>query len=153
MSQLNPQKLHVRYFGGIKTTAPITPRAYTLTHSDSTGDLYLSIGNEYDLQQISGWYTRLMRDEVLAEWKDGREISLHVHCHVSGGFVVGTAGWRYAIFRQHLPMVLQAFRYGDRALIDTYPHLGKSVVYVHFNSSDNRFNKVEAWGSLDDYRI
>jgi hypothetical protein len=30
--------------------------------------------------QTEIWYTRLLRDEVLAEW---REDGLHVHCNVS----------------------------------------------------------------------
>jgi hypothetical protein len=68
MSRLRPDKLHVRCAGGVTPDGPITPRRYTLTHSDATGDLYLTIGPDYDRQQISGWYTRLMRDEVLAEW-------------------------------------------------------------------------------------
>ena len=33
----------------------------------------------------TGWYVRLLRDEVLAEWQlDGPSPTLHVHCHVSG---------------------------------------------------------------------
>ena len=33
------------------------PRKYTLTHSDLTGDLYLTVAREYDKKQISRWYT------------------------------------------------------------------------------------------------
>ena len=68
MSQLNPQKLQVKFAEGITPYGPVIPRAYTLTHSDSTGELFLTVGLQYDHRQISGWYTRLMRDEVLAEW-------------------------------------------------------------------------------------
>ena len=71
--------------------------------------------------QIAGWYTRLMRDEVLAEWQAGEPPVLHVHCHVSGGLVVGTAGWRASIFRQHMPMVLEAFWRGDQGLLAGFP--------------------------------
>jgi len=66
MSGLNPKKLHVTYLPGVDPEAPIAPRRYTLTHSDVTGNLYLTIGPDYNLNQISGWYTRFMRDEVLA---------------------------------------------------------------------------------------
>jgi hypothetical protein len=68
MSRLKPEKLEVIIKGDLTETDPIIPRRYTLTHSDATGKLTLTIGLEYDLKQISGWYTRLMRDEVLAEW-------------------------------------------------------------------------------------
>lgn len=32
----------------------------------------------------AGWYIRLLRDEVLAEWRWDGAPTLHVHCHVSG---------------------------------------------------------------------
>jgi hypothetical protein len=67
MTRLIPEKLHVKYLGGAAVDAPIAPRFFALTHSDSTGDLFLSIGSDYDKTQTSGLYTRLMRDEVLAE--------------------------------------------------------------------------------------
>jgi hypothetical protein len=60
--------------------------------------LSLTIGAEYDKKQISGLYTRLMRDEVLAELKnDGGQAVLHVYVHVSGGISFGFTGWRYDI--------------------------------------------------------
>ncbi len=55
-------------------------------------------GREYNQRQLDGWYTRMVRDEILAEWQDtappaaGRTCSagggrhprpsLHVFCHV-----------------------------------------------------------------------
>jgi hypothetical protein len=129
------------------------PRTYTLTHSDSTGDLYLTVGPAYNKDQISGWYTRLMRDEVLAEWLQGDdELELHVHCHVSGGLVAGSAGWRDAIFRRELPLVLEALRCGDQQLLVAQPELDGAVVWVHFHSANPKYNVVEAWGKLADYR-
>jgi len=151
MSRLNPQKLRVTYLPGVEPETPIAPRRYTLTHSDLTGDLHLTIGPDYNLNQISGWYTRLMRDEVLAEWKDNQDRpSLHVYCHVSGGLVFGRAGWRDAIFRSEMPLVLEAIRYGDRALFAANPKLDDAPVFVHFQASQPRYNKTEAWGTLAD---
>ncbi len=92
MGHLNPKKLHVTYLSGVGPKAPIAWRHYTLTHSDITNDLYLTIGCDYNLKQISGWYTRFMRDEILAEWKGSQDApSLHVYCHVSGGLVFARA--------------------------------------------------------------
>ena len=67
MKRLNPDKLHVTYLAGVTPDDLIVPRRYMLTHSDITGELFLSIGSDYDKKQISGLYTRLMRDEVLIE--------------------------------------------------------------------------------------
>lgn len=153
MSQLNPNKLHVNYMEGVSKADPVVPRAYTLTHSDRTGDLFLSIGTVHNYPQISGWYTRLMRDEVLAEWQFENEPTFHVHCHVSGGFLFGTAGWRDSIFRQHLPMVLEAFRYGDRNLFITHPEMDKAKILVHFHAAHDRYNRTEEWRKFSDYRI
>ena len=52
---------------------PLTPRRYTLTHSDSTDDLFLTIAPEVNQRQVSSWYTRLMRDEVVAEWQESED--------------------------------------------------------------------------------
>lgn len=153
MARLIPQKLHVKYLPGATPTAPMVPRFYTLAHSDSSGDLFLSIGSCYDAKQISGLYTRLMRDEVLAELKqDSEGVSLNVHCHVSGGFVFGRAKWRYSIFCSELRLALEAIRFGDKVLFDHSPELDQIPVLVHFKSSDKRFDKTEKWGSLGDYR-
>ena len=79
-------RLHVTFEADIEKSILSLPRRYTLTHSDVTGDLFLTIAKDYDRDQINGWYTRLMHDEVLAEWlQEGGEYSLHLYCHVSGG--------------------------------------------------------------------
>jgi hypothetical protein len=65
-----------------------------------------------------------MRDEVLAEWKGTDEgPALRVYCHVSGGFVFGSAPLRYKIFQDELPLVLEALRYGDSSFFAPHPQL------------------------------
>ena len=152
MSELKPEKLHVEFKEPVEKNGPLSPRMYTLTHSDRTGDLFLTIGPEVNRSQISGLYTRFMRDEVLAEWVvEGDDAKLIVHCHVSGGLAFGPAGWRYSIFKQHLPMVISAFRYGDRGLFDAYQGLDKSRVFVHFHAVQDRYNTIEDWGPIEKY--
>ena len=153
MKHLNPRKLRVRYLERGQDHDPTFPRKYTLTHSDLTGDLFLSIGPTFDHKEISGFYTRLMRDEVLASWELDREgPSLHIHCHVSGGLIVGSAAWRDAIFRRHLPLVLEALRYGDRVLFERHPKHDRAPILVHFHSTRSRYNRTENWGTPADYR-
>jgi hypothetical protein len=114
----------------------------------------LTIGPEYDWKQISSWYTRLMRDEVLAEWCEEEDgAALHVYCHVSGGLVFGSAGWRYDIFRRELPLVLEAFRHGDRQLFEGHPELDHAPVEIHFQSHRRRYRRRERWGTPADYRL
>jgi hypothetical protein len=154
LSSLNPAKLHVRIGSKALDWGRGKPRRYTLTHSDLTGELFLNIGLDYDRKAISGLYTRLMRDEVLAEWIRVRDVpALQVYCHVSGGLVFGSPGFRYEIFQFHMPQVLQAFRYGDYGLFEDFPELDQAPVRVHFRASQARYYKVEDWGMMGDYRL
>ena len=153
MTHLNPNLVHVQFIDGADETGPLSPRAYTLTHSDVTGELFLTIGKEINFPQIKGIYTRLMRDEVLAEWELPNPTTLHVFCHVSGGLVFGTASMRYSIFRYHMPMVLEAFCYGDRILLKEYPELAKGRVVVNFIARQKRYDQDEVWGVLEDYQV
>ena len=152
MGRLNPDKLHVSYLAGTAPENMTMPRRYTLTHSDRTGDLFLSIGSQYDMEKISKLYTRLMRDEVLAELVNNEDrLEFRVHCHVSGGLIIGTAGWRYNIFRSELPLVLESIRYGDRALFEKNPELDRIPVYIHFHSIKKLYNIIEQWETLADF--
>ena len=153
MQRLNPEKLHINYLTGVTSERLLLPRRYTLTHSDITGKLFLSIGSDYDTKQISGLYTKLMRDEVLSELADEENsLVFRIYCHVSGGFVFGTAKFRYKIFQSELPLVLESIRYGDRVLFEHDPKLNNAPVFIHFKSNDRRFNKVENWGTMLEYR-
>jgi hypothetical protein len=153
LSPLQPEKLQVRYLPNVTAEGPVFPRRYTLTHSDVTGDLFLTIGTDYNREQVSGWYTRLLRDEILAEWRESTDgLSLHVYCHVGGGLVFGTAKWREAIFRSEMPLVLEAIRYGDRSFFEAYRKLDESSIFVHFKISKTR-DKIEQCGTPGDYMV
>lgn len=150
MTRLRLEKLHVDIK---KDESRHLPRRYTLTHSDSTGDLYLTVANEYDKEQISGWYTRIMRDEVLAEWKMlEEEVSLHVYCHVSGGLVFGSSGMREAIFRREMSLVLEAIRNGDSKFFEKNPEFDNAPIILHFQKSGKDY-KIERFGILSDFAL
>ncbi len=150
MSRLKPKKLNVRFHDSLSSNDLIFPRRYTLTHSDRTGDLFLTVGLDYDYEQIKGWYTRLMRDEVLAELvEDKGGYVLHVYCEVNRGF--GTRRFREAIFRRELSLVLEAIRYGDRDLFENIPGLDSSQVLIHFCAKKPENDFLENWGPLGKY--
>lgn len=154
MSRLDPEKLHVRFAPEVTAEGLLSPRCYTLTHSDSTGELFLTVAPEVDSKQISGWYTRLMRDEVVAEWRESPEgPALHLFCHISGGLVFGSAGMRYGIFQRELPLVLETLRFGDAGLFEARPELDQAPICIHFRSTDRRYHKTERWGTPGDYRV
>jgi hypothetical protein len=153
MSDLQHEKLHISFLDGVSPQQLSFPRRYTLTHSDFTGEMFLSIGREYNTKQYSGFYTRLMRDEVLAELKNNSEgIALHVYGHVSGGCVFGGAGWRNDILHYHMASVIEAFNFGERQLISIQPEIDRAHVWVHFSSHRDRYNRVEDWGVFSKYQ-
>jgi len=152
MKRLNPEKLQViNLCDDEEFKSGKSARCYTLTHSDLTGDMLLTIGSCYDKKQVSGFYTRLMRDEVLAELvKTDTGWELKVHCHVSGGLILGTSKWRDDIFHAELPLALEAICYGDRSIFTSDTEFGKASIKVHFHSHLDKYNRVEDWGTVAD---
>nr|AKA88530.1 stay green protein [Litchi chinensis] len=145
-------KLKVLFLGVDEKKHPGNlPRTYTLTHSDVTSMLTLAVSQTINNSQLQGWYNRLQRDEVVAEWKKVKgKMSLHVHCHISGGhFLLDLcARLRFFIFCKELPVVLKAFVHGDGNLLNSYPELQEALVWVYFHSNIPEFNKMECWGPL-----
>ncbi|KAK6773262.1 hypothetical protein RDI58_028500 [Solanum bulbocastanum] len=145
-------KLKVLFLGVDEKKHPAKlPRTYTLTHSDITCKLTLAVSQTINNSQLEGWYNRLQRDEVVAEWKKVKgKMSLHVHCHISGDhFLLDfVARLRYYIFCKELPVVLKAFVHGDGNLLKNYPELEEALVWVYFHSNIQEFNKVDCWGPL-----
>ncbi|KAL9665402.1 hypothetical protein QQ045_020822 [Rhodiola kirilowii] len=147
-------KLKVIFLGVDEKKHPASiPRTYTLTHSDITSQITLAISQTINNSQLQGWYNKLQRDEVVAKWRQVQgEMSLHVHCHISGGHLLHDllANLRYYIFSKELPVVLRAFVYGDGNLLKKYPELQEASVWVYFHSKSPEYNKVECWGPLKD---
>lgn len=149
MSRLDPEKLTVELKKGVTETEPIIPRRYTLTHSDITADLYLTIGPDYAFEKVNA-----MRDEVLGEWiSDGDRFRYHVYLHVDGQFGPITDSIRNEIFRRELPLALEAIRYGDEKFFEAYPELDQSPIIVYFLSDNLASNKAEYWGTFSIYDI
>ncbi|XP_059067347.1 protein STAY-GREEN homolog, chloroplastic-like [Cryptomeria japonica] len=145
-------KLKVLFLGTHEENHPAElPRTYTLTHSDITSKITLAISQTINKDQLQGWCNRIQRDEVLAQWKMSQgKMSLHVHCRISGGhwLLDAIAKIRFYIFRKELPVVLEAFRHGDRALFEKHPELEDALVWVYFHSIVRQFKRLECWGCL-----
>ena len=147
MERLNPEKLYVKYGPGATATEPVIGRKYTLTHSDITADLFLTIGLEYAYDEINK-----MRDEVLAEWQtyEGNPF-LYVYVYV-GQFDPVITSIRDTVFRRELPLALEAIRYGDSEFFMEYPQLDNAPIWIYFDSPNPDYNKFEYWGTPEDYK-
>jgi hypothetical protein len=149
MSKLKPEKLSVEFRKGVTTAEPIIPRRYTLTHSDITADLFLTIGLIYAYDKINA-----MRDEVLGEWMNvGDEYFYYVYLYVDGQYGPEVAATRNYIFRRELPLALEAIRYGDKDFFTAHPELNDAPIIVYFSSTYSQYNKIENWGTFSDYDI
>lgn len=148
MSNFIPEKLSVEYRNGMTATQPVIPRYYTLTHSDVTGDLFLTIGKQYAWDKVNS-----MRDEVLGEWKTiGNYCYYIVYLYIDqGDYNQNVSAKRNEIFRRELPLALKAIRYGDRFLFDSFPNLNHAPIIVNFLSSYPQFAKQENWGTFNSF--
>ncbi|MCG9478693.1 MAG: staygreen family protein [Actinomycetia bacterium] len=151
MSEFDPRKLHITFIDKKNSENSISPRSYTLTHSDITGDLFLSIGPGFDYRKFSSLYSKLMRDEVLGKWQGLGQTGLNIYCLVSGGIAIGPAKWRESIFRQHMNMVLKAICYGDRVFLAENRDFLWAPIYVHFLIRNKKTNSMEKWGIISDF--
>jgi hypothetical protein len=148
MGKFDPSKLTVEFREGVTETGPLIPRRYTLTHSDITAELFLTIGQNYAYDKISP-----MRDEVLGEWMLYKvDYYYPVYLHVDGNNPTETL-IRNLIFRRELPLALEAIRYGDHILFEKYERLDYVPIIVYFLSEDPQFNKTENWGTFCDYDV
>lgn len=149
MSKLNPKKLSVTFKKGVTPKEPIIPRRYTLTHSDKTGELFLTIGPKYAYDEIN-----YKRDEVLGEWiKQGTKYSFHVNVHVDSPLGANSTFIRNSIFEKEMPLALEAIRYGDRKFFNVNLKLDKAPIIIHFNSLNPYFNRKEYFGTFSNYHI
>lgn len=148
MSRLDTEKLHVKFIG-VTSTDPIIPRRYTVTHSDITADLYLSIGLDFAYFKLNP-----MRDEVMGECIfNGDSYIYYVYLYVNGQFIPGNKATRESVFRKELPVALEAIRYGDKEFFNAYPELDYVPIIVYFLSTDQMYNKIENWGTFSDYNM
>jgi len=148
LKRLNPDKLHVEFRNGTTMTEPVKGRRYTLTHSDITANLFLTIGLQFAYDKVN-----FMRDEVLAEWReDNGFLFLHVYVYVNGGFSRVLSAVRNSFFMRKLPLALEAIIYGDRRFFDAHPDLNNAPIWIHFDSTNPKYNRFENWGTPNDYK-
>ncbi len=135
---------------GVTATNPVISRRYTLTHSDLTGELFLTIGVHFAWHKINP-----MRDEVLGEWKlNGSSLYYCVYLYIDQGeYTHEESEKRNEIFRRELPLALKAIRYGDSFLFDTHPNLDKASIIVNFMSVHPQFARQENWGTFHNFSI
>ena len=148
MRELKPQKVFVQYRDTMKPYEPVMSRKYTITHSDTTAELFVFVSEDYAEDQV----TR-MRDEVRVAWEQNeRELILIGSVVVSDKGVMGNPQIRNRIFYNEMPTALQALRQADRFLFCNNPSLDSALVLIHFISSNPSYDKMYNFGAIGNYK-
>ena len=149
MRELKPQKVFVQYRDRMKPYEPVIGRKYTITHSDTTAELFVFVAEKYAEDQI----TR-MRDEVRVAWEQNRKgLALIGSVIVDGKDISGNAYIRNRIFYNEMPTALQALRQADRFLFSKDPMLDNTPVFIHFISSSPAYDKTYDFGTIGNYYL
>ena len=148
MFELKKDKLKVSFKDNIGKSRPIMPRKYTLTHSDEKAELFLSIGNKYDLDKIN--YS--VRDEVLGSWEKDDEYYLLINIEVGNNNDINSIIKRDEVFRRELPLALTAIVYGDNLFLENNKELYDASVIIKFNCQIKEYDVLEKWGKIKDYK-
>lgn len=148
MRELNPQKVFAQYRDIIKPYEPVVGRKYTITHSDTTAELFVFIAEEYAEDQVTK-----IHDEVRIGWEQReRGIALIGSVVVNGADVQGNPSIRNRIFFNEMPTALKALRQADRFLFDKNSSLDSTPVLIHFISSNLAYDKIYNFGAIGNYK-
>lgn len=128
--------------------SPLADRKYTMTHSDDTGDLFVTIGTEYAEDKVT-----TLRDEVRLEWTVIKDTPiLYGEVLIDGdGISTGNTQVRDTIFKREMPLALQAIYHADQQFFASHPELRETPVFIHFTSTQPSYNKLYNFGTISEY--
>jgi Staygreen protein len=151
MSSFKTEKLRTTILPPATPYSPVDRRKYTMTHSDTTGELFVSIGCYYDWRRVN----HKLRDEVLAEWiPENGQYTLHSTVYISGGeFDYNISKVRYLIFERELPLALTAIFSADETFFHFFPWFLDFPIHVHYQSIHPEFKKSTFVGTPREYLI
>jgi len=148
MEKIDASKVFTEYREGVTPLSPLEQRKYTITHSDDTADLFVTIGREYAEDKVNE-----LRDELYLTYemtKDG--LVLMGKVLLDGEGVEGRTELRNRIFAKELPIALQAVRIGDHKFFEEIPFLDTIPIYIWFQSELPAYNKLYPYGTMTEYK-
>lgn len=148
MRELNSDRVHTEYRDGVSETFPLVGRKYTITHSDETAEVFVTIGKEFASDKFGA-----LRDEVILmlTQREGK-IQMYGTVIVNSEEIPNGAKYRNDIFLRELPGALEALRFADRDFYNQYEMLDELPIYIWFQSTFDEFNKVYDYGKMKDYK-
>lgn len=129
---------------------PLTPlnrRKYMMTHSDTTGDLFVTIGTVYAEDKVGE-----LRDEVRLAWMPLEDTYiLYGEVLIDGPGISGASQVRYDIFKREMPLALRAIRYADRQFFEADSERDQVPIFIRFKSSLPQYNQIFNLGTMAQY--
>lgn len=148
MQKINPEKVFAEFRDGVTPTSPIVRRHYTMTHSDETGDLFVTIGKKYAEDKVMD-----IRDEVRLRWVlNGGVPGLYGEVQIDGEGITGSSRIRNSIFQREMEKALQAIRLADDRLFTKYPNLNHTPVYIQFKSENPKYHQLYRYHEIGYYK-
>ena len=140
--------ISLKYKAGTGICSGVDKRKYTLTHSDETGELFLTIGKSYDYENIK----YKLRDEVLGSWEKENDYYLLINLELDIDSDINRTIKRNKMFRKYLKLALNSIIYGDRLFFECNKELYEADIVVNFNSKFKEYNVVENVGKVKEYK-
>ena len=124
------------------------PRKYTSTHNDDTAQIFISVGSEYNKILLNTAEVRNVQSQILGKWnRKHHKYSIHFKAYISTE-QNPQAELRNLIICKELGIVMQSVALAETALLNKYPKLNKTKIYVHFSSIDPKYDRIEYWNTL-----
>lgn len=148
MKSFDPSRINVEFRDGVTAIQPVVGRKYTLTHSDETAEIFVTIGSKYAEDKIGP-----LRDEVLLTLqRKNRQLEFFGTVLVDTLSQSWDASKRSEIFLREMPTALEAIRYVDRDFFEHYPGLDHIPIYIWFKSIQKEYNMLYDFGTMKDYK-
>ena len=139
---------YIEYRDSFTAEGPVQGRKYTITHSDTTGDLFVTVGNDYAEDKID----QKMRDEVRLKWiKSLKRPALIGTVFLDGDDMKRDVIKRKEIFVKEMPTALKGLRKVEDTLFQMNPCLDKAQVIIGFESSNPMYQGWHSFGVIGDY--
>lgn len=149
MKPFSNDRVFVEFRDDVTAKDPILGRKYTVTHSDDTADIYVTVGLAFAEDKFSP-----IRDELLLSFRYlNRQMQLFGSVLIDSEEFEGDSAMRTEIFLREIPNALRAIRYADRDFFEVYPGLDLLPIYIWFQSQNDEFNQLYDFGTMRDYAL
>ena len=146
--QLDPLLANTIYESADMIVSLSLPRKYTSTHNDEPPAINTGIGHNYIDRLLNTTEVIENQTEVLGKWiQNNGKYEIHLKLAVSTeenpDVVI-----RNNIFCSELDTALEAIALAETPLLTLHPELASTKIFIHFQSIDHKYNRVEYWHRL-----